>query len=52
MAIIIITLKSTITSLDFYKKYGFIQTDELTGPIIQGVTIRGYPSVGIQWKEV
>ncbi len=38
-----ITLKSTITSFDFYKKYGFIKTGELTGPIRDGVMIRGYP---------
>ncbi|MBC7421174.1 MAG: GNAT family N-acetyltransferase [Bdellovibrio sp.] len=39
----VITLKSTITAFDFYKKYGFIQTGELTGPIRDGVMIRGYP---------
>lgn len=39
----LVTLKSTITSFDFYKKYGFIQTGDLTGPIREGVMIRGYP---------
>lgn len=39
----LVTLKSTITSFDFYKKYGFIKTGELTGPIRDGVMIRGYP---------
>ena len=39
----LLTLKSTITSFEFYKKYGFIKTGELTGPIRDGVMIRGYP---------
>lgn len=39
----LLTLKSTITAFNFYKKYGFIQTGELTGPVRDGVIIRGYP---------
>ncbi|MCB0368852.1 MAG: GNAT family N-acetyltransferase [Bdellovibrionales bacterium] len=39
----LITLKSTLTAFNFYKKYGFVQTGELTGPIRDGVMIRGYP---------
>lgn len=41
--IFLITLKSTLTSFEFYKKYGFVKTGELTGPIRDGVMIRGYP---------
>jgi tetratricopeptide (TPR) repeat protein len=39
----LITLKSTITAFDFYKKYGFIPTGELTGSAREGVQVRGYP---------
>lgn len=39
----ILSLKSSITAFEFYKKYGFIQMGELTGPVRDGVVIRGYP---------
>lgn len=39
----LINLKSTITSCEFYKKYGFVVTGEMTGPVINGVMIRGFP---------
>lgn len=39
----LITLSSTITSCEFYKKYGFVVTGEMTGPVINGVMIRGFP---------
>jgi len=38
-----VTLSSSITSFDFYKKFGFIQNGELGRPTINGVVIRGYP---------
>jgi len=39
----VLTLKSSLTAFDFYKKYGFVQSGELSGIIRQGVKIRGYP---------
>ncbi len=41
----LLDLKSTITAFEFYKKYGFKQMGELTGPVRDGVSvvIRGYP---------
>ena len=39
----LITLKSSITAFGFYQKYGFIQTGEMSGPVIDGVMIRGTP---------
>lgn len=38
-----INLKSTITSLHFYEKYGFQKTGDLEGTPRDGVMIRGYP---------
>jgi len=39
----LIKLRSTITSFNFYSKYGFVKTGELSGPVRNGVVIRGYP---------
>ncbi|MBC7465740.1 MAG: GNAT family N-acetyltransferase [Bdellovibrio sp.] len=39
----IINLKSTITSLNFYEKYGFQKISELEGKPRDGVTVWGYP---------
>lgn len=37
------TLISSITAFNFYKKQGFIQDGEMSGVSMNGVTIRGYP---------
>jgi|GEM_PF-1066708 tetratricopeptide (TPR) repeat protein len=39
----LITLKSSITAFGFYQKYGFHQTGEMSGSLIDGVMIRGTP---------
>ena len=38
-----ITLRSSFTAFDFYKKYGFIQNGEMGGTIRDGILLRGYP---------
>jgi len=37
------TLVSSITAFNFYKKMGFIQDGEMSGVSMNGVTVRGYP---------
>jgi tetratricopeptide (TPR) repeat protein len=39
----LITLKASITAFGFYQKYGFRQTGEMSGPVIDGVKVRGTP---------
>lgn len=39
----LLTLKSTFTSFEFYKKYGFVKTGEIAGTTLNGVMIRAYP---------
>lgn len=38
-----VTLISSITALNFYKKLGFQQDGEMSGIVLNAVTIRGYP---------
>jgi tetratricopeptide (TPR) repeat protein len=41
------TLVSSITAFNFYKRQGFIQDGEISGVSMNGVTIRGYPMTKI-----
>ncbi len=38
-----VTLKSSITALEFYKKHGFVRHGEMSGMVRDGVKITGYP---------
>ena len=40
-----ITLKSTLTAHDFYKKLGFVDTGPVSNTDLGGFSVRGYPMV-------
>ncbi len=44
-----VTLKSSFTAFDFYKKHGFVQSGEIAETIREGVGIRGFP---MEWVRV